>query len=150
MRRKDREITSRAEIESIIRKATVCRLAMVDGEAPYIVPMSFGYAGECLYFHSAREGRKLDILRRNDRVCFEFDIDQQVVAADRACKWGFRFQSVIGTGRAFFIDQPEAKQKALATIMRQYTAKTFGYDQRAVAQTVVFGVAIETLSGKRS
>jgi nitroimidazol reductase NimA-like FMN-containing flavoprotein (pyridoxamine 5'-phosphate oxidase superfamily) len=150
MRRKDREITSREDIETIIRRSTVCRLAMIDGNEPYIVPLSFGYADNELYFHSARQGRKLDVLRSNNRVCFEFDIDLQVVAAERACKWGFRFQSVIGTGKAFFIDAPEAKKKALDVIMRQYTEKTFEYDERAVDKTVVFGVAIETMSGKQA
>jgi len=150
MRRKDKEITSQQEIETIIRRSTVCRLAMIDGNEPYIVPLNFGYANNHLYFHSAREGRKIDILHRNNRVCFEFDIDHQAVAGAKACKWGFRFQSVIGTGKAFFIDEPGAKKKALDVIMHQYTDKTFAYDERVVNQTVVFHVAIETLTGKRS
>ncbi len=150
MRRKDKEITSREEIEAIIRRSTVCRLAMIDGNEPYIVPMNFGYADNHLYFHSAPEGRKINILRRNSRICFEFDIDHQVVTGAKGCKWGFRFQSVIGTGKAFFIDGLEAKKKALDVIMRQYTDKTFAYDERVMKKTVVFGVAIEAMSGKRS
>jgi nitroimidazol reductase NimA-like FMN-containing flavoprotein (pyridoxamine 5'-phosphate oxidase superfamily) len=150
MRRKDKAITSQGEIETIIRRSTVCRLAMVAGNEPYIVPLNFGYANNCLYFHSAPEGRKIDMLHRNNRVCFEFDIDHQVVSGVKACKWGFRFQSVIGTGKAFFIEEPDAKKKALDVIMRQYTDKTFAYDDRIVSKTVVFGVAIETVSGKRS
>lgn len=123
---------------------------MVDGNKPYVVPMSFGHANGHLFFHSAREGRKIDILRRNNRVCFEFDIDHQVVVGAKACKWGFGYQSVIGTGKAYFIDQLEAKKKALSVIMRQYSDKTFEYDERVVSKTLVFGVAIETVTGKRS
>ena len=65
MRRKDREINDKFAIESIIRKASVCRLAMVDGNRPYIVPLCFGYQGDALYFHSANVGKKLD--RANKR-----------------------------------------------------------------------------------
>ena len=150
MRRKDKEITSREEIETIIRRSNVCRLAMIDGDEPYIVPMNFGYLNNRLYFHSARQGRKLDILRRNNRICFEFDIDHRVVEGDRGCEWGFGYQSVIGTGKVSFIDAPEAKKEALAIIMRQYSDQTFEYAERAVNKTVVFSVAIETMSGKRS
>jgi len=150
MRRKEKEITSQEEIETIIRRATVCRLAMIDGNEPYIVPLNFGYADNHLYFHSAPEGRKIDILRRNSRICFEFDIDHQLVTGAKACKWGFHFQSVIGTGEAFFIDNLEAKKNALDVIMRQYTDKTLAYNEQVLKKTVVIGVAIETISGKRS
>ena len=151
MRRKEKQITSREEIEAIIGRADVCRLAMVDGNEPYIVPMNFGYADNSLFFHSAREGRKIDILRSNNRVCFEFDIDRQVTSGGaKACKWGFQYQSVIGTGQAYFIDEPEAKKTALEIIMRQYTDQAFEFDDRVVSKTLVFGIAIETLTGKRS
>ena len=150
MRRKDKEITSRKDLEEIIARSSVCRLAMIDGDEPYIVPMNFGYADNQLFFHSARQGRKLDILRRNNRVCFEFDIDHQVVAAERACKWGFRFQSIIGTGTVDFIDEPRSKHEALSVIMGQYSDQTFEFDEHTVNATVVFRVTIEAMTGKRS
>lgn len=79
MRRKDREIVDRESMESVIRRASVCHLGMCEGESPYIVPLCFGYYDGVLYFHSAREGRKLDALRRNGRVCFEISVDQGIV-----------------------------------------------------------------------
>ena len=150
MRRNDKEITSREEIEAIIARARVCRLAMIDGDEPYIVPMNFGYDDNRLYFHSARQGRKIDILRRNSRVCFEFDIDHRIVEAERPCKWGFRFQSVIGTGNVAFVDDPRAKSKALGIIMGQYSDQAFEFDARAVDTTLVFEVVIDSMTGKRS
>jgi len=65
MRRKDKEIKEIKDIEEILHKATVCRVAMVSNNSPYIVPLNFGYKDRCLYFHSAGEGKKLDILREN-------------------------------------------------------------------------------------
>jgi hypothetical protein len=73
MRRKDREITDRAELLRILAKARVCRLALVDGDRPYVVPLTFALDGADLVLHSARTGRKLDILRRNPAVCFEVE-----------------------------------------------------------------------------
>ena len=71
MRRKDKEIKDKEVIESIIKRATVCRIALSENNVPYIVPLSFGYKDNCLYFHSAPEGRKIDIIKQNNNVCFE-------------------------------------------------------------------------------
>lgn len=68
MRRKDREISSREEIIKIIREEGICRLAIKDEPYPYIVPMNYGIeiGGEQinLYFHSAIEGRKIDLIKK--------------------------------------------------------------------------------------
>ena len=80
MRRKEREVKERAAIEEILRACKVCRLAM-NGEdgVPYVVPLNFGYtwSGEqpVFYLHSAQSGRKLDLLDKDARVCFEMDCD---------------------------------------------------------------------------
>ena len=68
MRRRDREIASRQDIDSIIRSAPVCRLAFADGKEPYVVPVSFGYDGETIYIHTAKSGRKIDFIEANSRV----------------------------------------------------------------------------------
>ena len=75
LRQAKREVTDRSEVDAIILKASICRLGLVDEGKPYIVPMNFGYDGECLYFHCAREGRKIDVLRRSPEVCFELEVD---------------------------------------------------------------------------
>ena len=66
MRRRDREITSRQEIDAIIRAAEVCRLAFADRDEPYVVPVSFGYDGEALFIHTAKTGRKLEFIEANN------------------------------------------------------------------------------------
>jgi len=75
MRRKDREITTLGEIEQVIRKAIVCHLGLVDNNEAYVVPVNFGYERNAIYFHSALEGRKVNVIRRNDKVCFELKSD---------------------------------------------------------------------------
>ena len=77
MRRKDREITHIHAILDLVSECRVCRLAMTDGGVPYIVPLNYGYeyadGALTFYFHSAKEGRKLEILKKNPMVCLELD-----------------------------------------------------------------------------
>ncbi len=148
MRRKDREITDRKAIDDIISRCRVCRLAMCDGDQPYIVPLSFGYDGRSIYFHAASEGKKVDIIRRNDRVCFEFDVLHEVVMADLPCNWGMRYESVIGTGRIHIESDPEDKRRALEWIMRQYGDGNWIFPDRMIADTLVLRLHIIDIIGK--
>jgi nitroimidazol reductase NimA-like FMN-containing flavoprotein (pyridoxamine 5'-phosphate oxidase superfamily) len=148
MRRNEREITDRKEIDDIIRRCRVCHLAMcVDGQ-PYVVPLNFGYDGRSLYFHTAPEGRKIDIIKRNNRVGFEFDILHDIVTAEQACKWGAKYESVIGSGTAEIVDTLEAKKDALEWIMRQYGSGTWDFKEEILKKTLVFRVQILEISGK--
>ena len=151
MRKTEREIKSRAEIDAVIRQSRVCRLGMIDGPDPYIVPLCFGYDGQTLCFHCAREGRKLEILRRNPRVCFEFDILEKMIEAPAACDWGLRYRSVMGTGLATVVEELAEKRKALALIMAQYAGdRSFTFPEEVAKRTAVFQVKIATISGKQS
>jgi len=150
MRRKDKQIGDREQIDAIIRSAQVCRLAMIDGTEPYLVPLSFGYDGRAIYFHSATEGRKVEALRRNARVCFEIDTGVELIRGASSCQWGMRYASVIGYGDAVFISDAEAKRRALALIMAHYGEGLHSFPEKELARTLVFRVDIEQLAAKRS
>jgi hypothetical protein len=148
MRRKDKEMTDPEAIASVIRRSTVCRLGMSNDNLPYVIPMSFGYKDGAVYFHSATEGRKIDILRKNPRVCIEFDVDCRLKTGDSACKWGFIFQSAIAFGTASFIEDSTEKRAALDIIMRQYSSDAFTYPESALEKIIVIKVNISELAGK--
>jgi nitroimidazol reductase NimA-like FMN-containing flavoprotein (pyridoxamine 5'-phosphate oxidase superfamily) len=150
LRRKEKEISDTGEIESIIRKSQVCRLGLVDDGLPYIVPLCFGYQNNTLYFHSAKEGRKIEILKRNQQVCFEFDIDTHIHTGETACDWGMNYRSVIGYGTASFIDDAAEKQKALDIIMRQYADGEYSYSEKTLKKTRMIKVEISSMTGKKS
>ncbi len=150
MRRKEKEITDIKSIEEIIDKANVCRLAMSIDDYPYVVPVNFGYQDKIIYFHSAKEGKKVDILKQNNKVCFEFDIDHELVESEKGCNWGMKFRSVIGFGKTSFIEKTEKKQKALKIIMQQYTAKQFDFPTKQLNNTLVWKIVIEQITGKKS
>lgn len=150
MRRAEKEITDRQEQEEIIRECQVCHVAMADGSAPYLVAMNFGYEKGVIYLHSAPEGRKIDILRRNSRVCCAFDTGHDLVRADTPCAWGMRFRSVIAFGTATLLENREEKEAALQVIMNQYGEGEFGFPPAAVAKTAVIRVEIEEMTGKKT
>ncbi len=150
MRRKDKEISDHDAMESILNRATVCRLALSLHNVPYVVPLNFGYHAGCLYFHSAPEGRKIEIIKQNDRVCFEVDIDHELVEGRKACDWTVRYRSIIGFGRAFLIDHPEEKRKALDIIVGHYSDGSSGYAYEAVNDVAIIKVEIESMTGKES
>ncbi len=98
-------------------------MGLSQDNVPYIVPVSFGYDGKVLYFHSAMDGKKMDILSINNRVCFEFESGVKVIAdEDKPCSWSFSFQSVIGFGKAEELSAREDKVRGLNHIMEQYSA----------------------------
>lgn len=151
MRRSDREIVDRAEIDEIIRGALVCRVAMIRDGAPYLVPLSFGYDDGSLYFHTASEGTKIDCFAADPRVCFEMERDVEVVTHhDLACKWSMTYESVIGSGVIEEIVAPDLKARALNAIARHYSGRDWTIDPPSMERTRVWKLAIESVAGKRS
>jgi len=150
MRRKDKEITDQESIQSIIRKSIVCRLAMTDGNHPYIVPLCFGYHLNSLYFHGAPKGLKLDLIRANPNVCFEFDTLFDTIESDDACDFSMKYQSVVGTGKAVLVEGLDEKRQALDIITSQYSDRQFQYPENMVKATAVIKVEIESMTGKQS
>ena len=149
MRRKDREITDRKKIEAILDEALVCRIGLSDGNNPYVVPVSFGYADGALFIHSALEGKKVAMLEKNPACCFEVDICDQVIRGDRPCSWGMRYRSVIGYGRAAVLTDPEEKRHGLNCIMRHYDGGTHEFSESDIGSVTVIRIGINSMTGKK-
>lgn len=145
-----RLVTDKDTIETIIRRASVCRVGMSDDGQPYVVPVCFGYEDGVLYFHSSSQGRKLDILRRNNAVCVEFDVDQETVRDENPCKWGVRYRSVIGFGRAYFVKDPDEKCRALNAIMTHSGGNPGSYPESTLQKTVIVRIEMQNATAKVS
>ena len=152
MRRKDREVTEPAELLKIIQECKVCRIAMQDAHGLYIVPLNFGYEfaeGKLtLYFHSAKEGRKIDILSNEPAVAFEMDCSHQLIGSEVACRNGYAYKSIIGNGFAYLVDDVEDKLKGLSLIMVHQTGKEFDIPAQAVNSVAVFKIEATEFAGK--
>ena len=153
MRRADREVTNPEQIAAIVAACDIVEVAYADAEGLTIVPLNFGYAEEngkrVFYFHSAKSGRKLDLIAGTPSVGFELDVNYALVEGEEACRHTARFQSVIGTGRVSFVEEASQKEAALQALMLHNTGKDGWTFSGAMLDSVrVFKLEVETLSCK--
>ncbi len=151
MRRQDKLRTDSAFLDQVAGGAHYCQLALAGGTEPYIVPMNFGFAGLTFWFHCAAEGTKLELLRRDSRVCISLVAGYETVSAETACGWGAHFRSVIAHGRALIVTSSEEKITGLRAIMRTYSGSDHDdFPQQALDAVVVFKVPVDSWTGKES
>lgn len=154
MRLREREINGIDEIEAIISRCDVCRIALADDNIPYIVTMNFGYRGGAdkkLFFHSAGDGRKIDMIRKNNHVCFEMDTDHDLKSGREACDFSMKYSSVVGWGDIFIVNDDEEKREALNSIMKHYTnLSEFIYKEDVFNKTTLLKLVIKTMTAKKN
>ena len=153
MRRSDREITDRAQIEAFLKREQILRIAFFDRGELYIVPVNYGYTtadgADCFYFHGAAAGRKYELSKSRPDVGFEIDGNYQLLPADTACGYSAHFQSVIGTGTVRLVAENDEKRAALACLMRQAAGKqAWEFPDSQLERTAVFRLDVRTLSCK--
>ena len=150
MRRSEKEIVDRSQIEVIIKRALVCRVGLCDEGLPYVIPVNFGYDDGCLYIHSAPEGKKLDILKRNPKVAFEMDIDHALVSGKTPCSYTFNYRSVVGFGTAAILRNLSEKRKGMNAIVSHYAGSEDIYPDDALAKVTVVRIEISSMAGRQS
>lgn len=153
MRRSDREVTDYSRILEIIKDCDCCRLGFVDNGRAYIVPLNFGYNDNdsrlTLYFHSAREGRKLDLVRAIPYASFEMDTAHKLVEAEKACGYTFLFSSVMGGGRIELVEDYDSKLHALRQIMKHCAGdREYEFDRDIVERTAILKLVVDELTAK--
>lgn len=128
MRRSKQMLPAEMTVE-ILRRGTAGVLAVADADSyPYAVPLSYVFAEDRLYFHSAKAGHKLDLIQANARVSFCV-IDQDQIVAPELTTY---FRSAIVFGRAVIVQDEQEKQQALELLAEKYSP---GYE--AEAQTSI-------------
>ena len=153
MRRHDREITDKNEILEIMNLCDVCRLAFKDGDYPYILPLNFGIEEKAgyiiLYFHSALEGYKTELIKRDNHVSFEMDCKHELKYDEGKGYCTMAYESVIGRGRIEVLPNDE-KENALRKIMGHYHHSEDTYfNPAAIPRTLVYMLMIEEMTAKR-
>nr|WP_197927122.1 pyridoxamine 5'-phosphate oxidase family protein [Treponema socranskii] len=153
MRRKDREVTDIRQIESIIEKAKVVHIGMIDGGTPYVVPMQYGYVftdgALTLYLHSAKEGRKIGCIKKNPNVFIELETDIALISGgDIPCKYSSAYASVMGNGTAEIVEDPKEKVFGLESIMKTQTGKAFTVSEEMAAAVSVIKISVPRVTAK--
>jgi nitroimidazol reductase NimA-like FMN-containing flavoprotein (pyridoxamine 5'-phosphate oxidase superfamily) len=148
---KNRLITNEQELLTVIEKADSCVMAMVGTDlAPYAIPMNFGYHQQTIYLHTAKEGKKVGILKQHPSVCLVFSVDHllRYQNEDVACSWSMKYRSVLIYGKVEFIDDVNERIEAMNHIMHKYAAKDFKYSMPAIREVLPFKVLIEKIEGR--
>ena len=153
MRRADREVTDYQQIKSIIEQAKVVHIGMIDHNRPYIVPMQYGFVfvgGKLtLYVHCAKEGRKLDILKKNPCVFIELETNVAIVSGgDVPCKYGAEYASVMGDGTAAIVEDTAEKIFGLQLLMKTQTGRDFEISEKMTTSVTVLRIDIPYVTAK--
>lgn len=153
MRRKDREVTDKKQLLDILDMCKVCRIAMQDEQGLYIIPLNFGYKYENetlhLFFHSAKEGRKVNAFEKNPEVAFEMDCGHQLIEGKTACEYGYEFQSIVGTGNIHIVKDKQEQKKGLSLLMKHMTGKEFTFEDNMLNAVFVYRLEVHEFTGKR-
>lgn len=151
--KREREVTDMQEIISILDKAKVLHLGLVDEDEPYVVPMNYGYTMEdgkmTVYLHGALQGRKLDIIRVNPKVFFELDCDIVPFEGKTACNYGITYASVMGRGKAVIVEDTEEKMKGLQVLMKTQTGRDFDITDKMAGIVSVIRIDVSDFTAKK-
>jgi nitroimidazol reductase NimA-like FMN-containing flavoprotein (pyridoxamine 5'-phosphate oxidase superfamily) len=156
LRRKDREITDINDKLAIIEKCKFCRIGLCENNFPYVVSLNYGYTYEndelTLFFHGALEGKKIDIIKKNNNACFEIDCDTSLIEREEASHYSYAYKSVIGFGKIIFMEHNEEKSTGLKHLMKHQTGKEFMYDfsEDVLKKVCVFKMVVEEFTGKQN
>lgn len=153
MRRGDRQVTDRATIQAILDRADACRIAFAVEDVPYIVCMNYGYAWEdelpVFYFHCAHEGRKIDLLKKNNRVCFQLDTDHALKYVPEKVYCTMDYASVVGMGRLEIVGDEKERVHGLNLLMEHHghTAPA-EYPAGSLSRTTMLRLRVTELTAK--
>lgn len=151
MRRKEKEITEKQQIIDIIKQSIVCQIAFHDDEYPYILPFNYGYFDNSLYIHSALSGKKLELIKRNNKVAFTISLPYEIQTGPLSCDWTTNYKSVIGFGSIEILTTHEEKIRGLDIIMAQHgKIENNTYNENALKRMLILRLNIESLTGKQS
>ncbi len=157
MRRKDREVSDIEKIDEIIKSCKVLRLGFYDKESNdvYIVPLNFGFCIEdgkhVFYFHSAKQGRKIDLINSYGRACFEMDINHKTIGGEFADDYTTLYQSVVGNGKVSIVEDCNGKLRALQALMLNVSGKgDWEITKKMIDSVCIFKLIVENITCKQN
>jgi len=129
------------------RRGTLAVLA--DDGYPYTVPLNYWYDREhqCVYFHGAGEGQKIDAVRRCDKASFNVLSDPYREGED----WWYQFNSITLFGRVTIVVDADERKKALTAIGLKYYPdhdSAMHAVEKHIGHITILRFQIEHMSGK--
>ena len=139
-------------LREIMQRCDAVTLAFA-GDAPYAVPVSFGFEEEngrfALYIHCAMEGEKLRRMEENPRCAFSMYTGTRLIEGDTACAYSTEYESICGSGVLTRLDG-EDKHRGIGALMRHYApGRALPVDAQVLEKTCVLRLDVDAISGKR-
>jgi nitroimidazol reductase NimA-like FMN-containing flavoprotein (pyridoxamine 5'-phosphate oxidase superfamily) len=152
LRRKDKEVTDVADLKKILKSSAYMTLAFSMDNQPYLVSLSHGYdeAQNCLFFHCAPEGKKLQYLRSNNTIWGQALIDKGYAQG----KCTHLYASVHFSGRVTILDDLEEKLEAVKCMINRLDKNPelliAGLSSERLKNTTIGRIDIDCMTGKKS
>ena len=150
--KREQRITDHARILELLDAGKVLHLGLCVDNEPYVIPMNYGYTMEdeklVLYLHSAVRGRKLEMIRANPKVYFEFATDLQPFGGAKPCQYGLAYSAVMGKGIATIVEDTEEKKRAMTVLMKTQTGKDFTFSDEWVSIVAVIRIDVAEYTAK--
>jgi nitroimidazol reductase NimA-like FMN-containing flavoprotein (pyridoxamine 5'-phosphate oxidase superfamily) len=153
IRRKERAVTDPKELRAVLREAKYVTIAMCAGGEPYLATLSHGYDEErgCIYFHCAKEGKKVEILRANNLVWGQALVD----GGYQQGRCSHFYRTTQFRGRVTFIEDQSEKEHALELMIRKmdsHPARVIKEQMTpgSVRKVLIGRVDIDYMSGKKA
>lgn len=152
VRRKDKEITNPDVLKRILVKAKYVTLALCRNNEPYLVTLSHGYDEDrnCIFFHCAKKGKKLDFIRENAAVWGQAILDYGYKEPD--CD--HQYASLHFRGKVTILDNIEQKREAIECMIRRLNKNPDPIISKLkterVQNTVVGRIDVEYMTGKKT
>lgn len=155
MRRKDRQVTEKEDILPILKQADTCRIGFAVDNVPYIVCMNYGYEwGDefpILYFHCAKEGRKLEFMKQNNYVCFQLDTDHELEYIHEKVHCTMHYSSIVGMGFLEVVESEDERKKGLDLLMEHHDRPVpEKYPCGSMNRTLILKLKVTELTAKRN
>lgn len=152
MRRAKKEIQTRVIVDNLLNTCPVGRLGTIGNDGyPRIKPLNFVYLNGKIYFHSTKEGEKIDDIIRDNRVIFEIDEPMGYVKSGiNPCSAKYLYRSLMIRGKAAIVDDEGERLLALRSLMEKYQPER-GYGEflpEKLKITAVIRIDIEEITGK--
>jgi uncharacterized protein len=144
-------ITDKDTMEAIIAQCNICFVGLSERDgSPYVLPMNFGYIDGKIILHSASEGKHIQLIEADNRVCVTFCTDGKLVYQhpDVACSYSMQSKSVMCKGKIAFIEDMDEKEAALKVFMKNYSDREFKFSAPAVKNVAVWVIQVEEMTAK--
>ncbi|MBH5316945.1 pyridoxamine 5'-phosphate oxidase family protein [Paenibacillus sp. GSMTC-2017] len=160
VRMKKRECTDQVKIEQFVAKAQTGFLGLSDGQQPYVVPLNFVWINEFIYFHGADEGRKIDIIGKNNEACFTISEAYGTIPDPVPAKTDTAYMSVMAFGYVEAVYDIDEATEAMQAMLDKYVPGYYNsplakshmerYRSSLGSKTAVFKLVVRYKSAKEN